>query len=78
MSFERQGTLRIKKPQVISPQAQNNSGPMRYMVSVVLAKATVWERRKHAATEALVEDDVSSISLSSNESEKRTVYRHQK
>jgi hypothetical protein len=53
MSFERQGTLRMKKPQVISPQAQKRSGPIRYIVSVVLAKPTVWARRKQAATEAL-------------------------
>lgn len=43
----------MKKPQVISAQAQNRRGPIRYMLSELLAKATVWIRRKIAATEAL-------------------------
>lgn len=30
-SFGRHGTLRMKKPHVISPQAQNNNGPMKYI-----------------------------------------------
>jgi hypothetical protein len=53
MSFDRQGTLRMKKPQVISPQAQKRSGPIRYIVSVVFANPTVWARRKQAAMQAL-------------------------
>lgn len=53
ISFERQGTLKMKKPQVISAQAQKRSGPMRYIVSVEPANVIVWARRKHAATEAL-------------------------
>ena len=52
-SFDRQGTLKMKKPQVISAQAQNRRGPMKYMLSVDLAKVTVWARRKQAAIEAL-------------------------
>jgi hypothetical protein len=53
INFDRQGTLKMKKPQVISAQAQKRRGPMRYMLSASLAKVTVWERRKQAATEAL-------------------------
>lgn len=53
MSLERQGTLKMKNPQAISPQAQKRRGPIRYIVSVVFAKPTVWARRKQAATEAL-------------------------
>ena len=78
MSLDRQGTLRMKNPQVISPQAQESSGPMRYMVSVVLAKATVWERRKHATTEALKESDVSWVVLLSYRFGILTVYRRRK
>jgi hypothetical protein len=61
MSFDRQGTLRMKKPQVISPQAQKRSGPIRYIVSVVFAKPTVWARRKQGATEALCRSSVSLL-----------------
>lgn len=53
-SFDRQGTLKMKKPQVISAQAQNRRGPMKYMLSVDLAKVTVWARRKQAAIEARI------------------------
>lgn len=37
----RQGMLRMKNPHVISAHAQKRRGPMKYMLSVVLAKVTV-------------------------------------
>lgn len=51
--LERHGILKMKKPQVISAQAQKRRGPMRNMLSASVAKVTVWARRKHAASEAL-------------------------
>jgi hypothetical protein len=51
--LERQGMLKMKKPQVISPHAQNKIGLMRYMLSGSFANLIVWDKRKQAATEAL-------------------------
>ena len=53
----------MKKPQVISAQAQNRRGPMRYIVSVSLAKATVFTSRKIAAIQALCQDISSGLMM---------------
>lgn len=48
-----QGTPRMKKPQVISAQAQKRSGAMKYILSASWAKLIVVDRRTVAAIEAL-------------------------
>lgn len=51
---------------------------MRYMLSASLAKVTVWERRKQAATEALGVGVVSLIFEEVGEWGRLTVYRRQR
>lgn len=49
----KQGTQRMKKPQVISAQAQKRSGAMKYMVSFSWAKVTVVAKRMLPEMDAL-------------------------